>query len=62
MTQEQRHAAKAQRQNTRDGATIVAFFFGLVCANMWGFREDGEMVAATTSFFTLLIHRIWPTI
>ena len=62
MTQEQRRVAKSVRQNTRDSATILATFFALVAAEMGGFRQDTELVVATQAFFTLMVHRLWPSI
>jgi hypothetical protein len=62
MTQEQRRAAKNVRQNTRDSATVMATFFALMAAEAGGFRQDTELVVATQAFFTLMVHRMWPSI
>ena len=46
MTEEQRSAAKRDRQNTRDSATALCVFLSLVVATVFDFREDAELLLA----------------
>ncbi len=58
MTEEQRRAAKRDRQNTRDSATALCVFLSLVVATVFDFREDAELLLALQGALVTMVHRV----